>query len=268
MPVTYGAQLRFGFVTKNGVKRFFGVFLRLQGQSAPQGDIFLRMGFIVRIDHVFLNCRETVELNKQVDKAGKYKNSENGGQKQHEKVRKLNYGKNRTGQQRQFHNTYKQVLFKIDKGQQKAVFIDLGGGQIKGDDQRPHIVAHKREYNKADQQKAQGDIGKKAFGVEVKNQAEAQQGADQKIEDAHGQGLLPICLYRIKKVTESKGMSISGQVSGNIGDACLGQAVGDQQHPDHAVDKADGDKHPKILKPKLEETKKGCFLVVGVFIHN
>ena len=134
-----------------------------------------------------------------MDKARKNKNGNNCSQKQHDKVRDPNNWHNNTGVQHQLNNAYEQVFLEIYKCQQKAVLVDLGCRQIKGDDERPHIVAHKGECSKTNEKKSQYDIRKKPLGVVVKNQTVAKQTADQKIDNSDDQGLLPVCFYRIKK---------------------------------------------------------------------
>ena len=164
---------------------FFGVFICFQCQTAPKRDVFVRMSFIVWSYHIFFNGGETVELNYQMDKARYNKNGKQRRQKHYKKMGDPNDCQNNASAQRQLQNAYEQVVFEIYKCQQKAVFIDLGCGQIKGDDDRPHIVAHKREYHETDEKKSQCDICQKSFGVVVKNQTEAKQNVDQKVDDTH-----------------------------------------------------------------------------------
>ena len=129
------------------------------------------------------------------------------------------------------------------------------------------ILRDKREYHKTQEKKSQRDIGPKSFGVIVKQYTEAQHNGDQKIDDTDKQRLLPVGFYRIKKVADAKRVPIPGEISCHIGYSCLRQAMGEQQYADDAIDKADGDKHPEILKPYFKETKKWCFLFRGVRCH-
>ena len=117
---------------ENRLLLFLGVILGIQRQAAPEGDVLIRVGFVVRIDHIFLDRGEAVKLDQQMDKTRYDKNRKKGSKKQHKKVGDSNNCQNNSGPQCQFHHTYKQILFKIHKGQQKAVFIDLGGGQLEG----------------------------------------------------------------------------------------------------------------------------------------
>ena len=246
---------------------FIRLSIGFQAQALAQGNVLFRMRFIIGVQHVLLDGGEDGKLDQQVDKSGQDENRNDHTQKENDKMGDQNCHQDQRCIQSQLCDAQKQIVFEVHKGQQKAVFVDFGEGQIKGDDHEPDVIAHEGENRKAHEKKSQTDICHDPDRIVVEQDTEAQRKRDQHVDHACDQGLLPVGFDGIEEIADPEGVPLTGNVTGDIGDPGLGQTHRNEQSADHEVYKIDGYQHPEALKPKLKKAEECGFLLLVFLLH-